>query len=118
MKIKLNVLIYIIITTLNVTFKFNGVTVKPILKYILSLLWIAYTIPYIFKKKKENKIAKIHFKYAIIPLAAMFIYTIFLWITGISRVENIRYVTRLISTVGYLGICILYACMPARCRRW
>ena len=55
MKIKLNVLIYIIITTLNVTFKFNGVTVKPILKYILSLLWIAYTIPYIFKKKKENK---------------------------------------------------------------
>jgi heme O synthase-like polyprenyltransferase len=77
MKIKLNVLIYIIITTLNVTFKFNGVTVKPILKYILSLLWIAYTIPYIFKKKKENKIAKIHFKYAIIPLAAMFIYTIF-----------------------------------------
>ena len=111
MKIKLNVLIYIIITTLNVTFKFNGVTVKPILKYILSLLWIAYTIPYIFKKKKENKIAKIHFKYAIIPLAAMFIYTIFLWITGISRVENIRYVTRLISTVGYLGICILYACI-------
>ena len=58
MKIKLNVLIYIIITTLNVTFKFNGVTVKPILKYILSLLWIAYTIPYIFKKKKENKITK------------------------------------------------------------
>ena len=96
MKIKLNVLIYIIITTLNVTFKFNGVTVKPILKYILSLLWIAYTIPYIFKKKKENKIAIIHFKYAIIPLAAMFIYTIFLWITGISRVENIRYVTQLV----------------------
>ena len=111
MKIKLNVLIYIIITTLNVTFKFNGVTVKPILKYILSLLWIVYTIPYIFKKKKENKIAIIHFKYAVIPLAAMFIYTIFLWITGISRVESIRYVTRLISTVGYLGICILYACI-------
>ena len=90
MKIKLNVLIYIIITTLNVTFKFNGVTVKPILKYILSLLWIAYTIPYIFKKKKENKIAKIHFKYAIIRVAPMFIYKISVWISGRTLLENIR----------------------------
>ena len=47
MKIKLNVLIYIIITTLNVTFKFNGVTVKPILKYFITSMDCVYNTIYI-----------------------------------------------------------------------